>query len=272
MTDKKFTIALIGCGRLGTAMLNGWVRSACVNRALVVDHKTPAIPSGAADIRLLPGIAALTADISSVDMLIIAVKPHNIAEVLAELRPVAPATLPILSVAAGITLSALEHGLHPHHPLIRTMPNTPGAIGQGITAAVATHSVTPGHKSTADALLAALGDVVWLESESQMDAVTGVSGSGPAYVFAMIDALAAAGVKVGLDGSIAMRLARQTVIGAAALAASTPDKSAEDLRHVVTSPGGTTQAGLSALLDGRFQEIMNETVARAAERSRALSS
>lgn len=151
------------------------------------------------------------------------------------------------------------------------MPNTPAAIGQGMSALFATKNVTDAQRTMATDLLSALGKTIWLDDEEQMNAVTAVSGSGPAYVFLLIEAMANAGEKAGLSPEQAMLLARQTVIGSAALAADEQNISASTLRKNVTSPGGTTEAALNVLMDGKFQDIMDKAIEAATNRSKELS-
>ena len=182
-----------------------------------------------------------------------------------------PNRTPILSIAAGQSLANFAAYFEPERPVIRAMPNTPAAIGKGMSVAIPNNHATEAHRRIAQNLLSAAGEFLWLESESQMDAVTAVSGSGPAYVFYLMEALAKAATEAGLPEDQAMILARQTVIGSAALAerdASPPGL----LRRNVTSPGGTTEAALAVLMDGRFEEIMTKAVAAATARSKELSS
>jgi pyrroline-5-carboxylate reductase len=177
-----------------------------------------------------------------------------------------------LSVAAGVTIANYETILGAQTPIIRAMPNTPAAISQGITAIAGNALATPAQMDMAEALLSAVGDVVRLESEAQIDAVTGVSGSGPAYVFHLIECMAAAGQAQGLPADMAIKLAQATVAGAGALALQS-DESAEQLRRNVTSPNGTTQAGLEVLMDENtgLPGLVMATVAAAADRSRELA-
>jgi len=177
-----------------------------------------------------------------------------------------------LSIAAGITIASFEAILGPRAPIIRAMPNTPAAIGQGITALSGNRLIEERHLVLAEGLLGAIGQTLRLEHEAQMDAVTGVSGSGPAYVFYMIDCLAAAAHAQGLDEDVAMQLAKATVAGAGALAAISQEPP-EQLRINVTSPNGTTQAGLEVLMQakGGLDALIRETVAAAANRSRDLA-
>jgi pyrroline-5-carboxylate reductase len=184
-------------------------------------------------------------------------------------RWVDPATL-FLSIVAGKTLAGLARHLG-RAALVRTMPNLPAAIGRGFTVACANALVTPDQRQLCDALLAAVGESAWVDDEALLDAVTAVSGSGPAYVFLLIEAMARAGEREGLPADLALRLARSTVAGAGALA-QLSDESPAQLRESVTSPGGTTQAALDLLMaaDG-LEALMVRAVAAAAARSRVLA-
>lgn len=262
--NPKPVITLIGCGKMGGAMLRGWIKAEIAERIFVIE------PSG------LPGEfknssqVTLTAALPSCDAFVLAVKPQMMNDICAALHP-APGAL-ALSIAAGPKIANFEKHFGAQHPIIRAMPNTPAAIAMGITVAVANPHVAPEQKALADALLHSIGAVEWIEDESLMDAVTALSGSGPAYVFHLIEAMAEAGEAAGLPAGFAMTLARQTVIGSAALAASEPGTPAATLRQNVTSPGGTTAAALGVLMDGgAMTELFKKAIAKATARSRELS-
>jgi len=178
----------------------------------------------------------------------------------------------MVSVAAGTPISIFEETFGSDTPIVRAMPNTPAAVGRGITAIIGNAASTATHLDLAEALLQAVGQVVRLDNEGQMDAVTGVSGSGPAYVFHMIETMAAAGVAQGLPEDMAMQLAKATVAGAGALAEDA-DEDPGQLRVNVTSPNGTTQAALEVLMDPQngFPALLNRAVKAAADRSRELA-
>jgi pyrroline-5-carboxylate reductase len=199
---------------------------------------------------------------------LVAVKPQMMADALPTLAALGNGTTLFVSVAAGTTIAHYERVLGAQTPIIRAMPNTPAAVSRGITAICGNAVATPAHLDLAQALLQAVGQVVRLEGEHQIDAVTGLSGSGPAYVFHMIEAMAAAGVAVGLAPDLAMQLARATVCGAGELAHQSPD-TAEQLRVNVTSPNGTTAAGLSVLM-AILPDLMARTVQAATDRGREL--
>jgi pyrroline-5-carboxylate reductase len=261
----KPILTLIGCGKMGSAMLRGWRAVSIAEKIFVIE------PNGLPDeFHNLNDVIQSDASSAS-DIFILAVKPQIMNEVCASIHP-APDTL-ILSIAAGQKITGFEKHFGSAQPVIRAMPNTPAAIGQGITVATANQNVTPAQKDLARSLLSAIGLVEWLEDESLMDAVTALSGSGPAYVFHLIEVLAAAGAKQGLPPDLAMRLARQTVIGSAALAAAEPDINAEILRKNVTSPGGTTEAALNVLMkDKALEELFTRALNAATARSKELSS
>lgn len=248
------TVWLLGCGNMGGALLRRWV-AAGLTRVAVIDPAPRALPDG---------IAAFAEPPEGVpDVLVVAVKPQLLAEAAAPLIARLGAETLIVSIVAGVstaTLSALFEG----RDVVRTMPNTPASAGQGVTALFA-----PGKgREVAEALFLPAGTCVWLDDEAQFDAVTAVSGSGPAYIFAMIEALAAAGVEAGLPDALAAELALRTVAGAGHLAGLGAASPAE-LRAGVTSPNGTTAAGL-AVLQPALDTLMAATVAAAARRSREL--
>lgn len=255
-------LVLVGCGRMGGAMLKGWLA-----RGLEPGSVTVIDPKLAPDWQD-KGLRINTALPDNPVVLVLAVKPQMMAEALGEM-PTLTDTL-VISVAAGTTIATYEDAF-PGSPVIRVMPNTPAAIGQGISAMIGNASATPAQLDLAEALMRAVGRVVRLESEDQMDAVTGLSGSGPAYVFHLIEAMAAAGVSVGLPADLALELARVTVAGAGALAVDA-DEDPAVLRANVTSPGGTTAAGLKVLMDSDsgLPPLMARTVAAATERGREL--
>jgi pyrroline-5-carboxylate reductase len=265
-------ILLVGCGNMGGALLRGWLsRGTPPERILVVE---PGAPQGQAardlGVTLVDDAAAVPAGFVP-DVVLLAVKPQAMDAVLPAYDRYAGAAF-FLSIAAGKTVQGLRRHLGPSSAVVRTMPNTPAAVGRGITAAFASPAVLPAQRAAATALLEAVGEVVWVDSEDQLDPVTAVSGSGPAYVFLLIETLAAAGVQAGLPPALAQRLARATVTGAGELAHRASEDAAL-LRRNVTSPGGTTQAALDVLMapDG-LADLMTRAVAAATRRSRELAS
>ena len=260
------TIALAGAGKMGGAMLTGWLAQGLDAKRVVVIEPMPSLEIGALaakGVHLNPN-AATTAE-----TLIVAVKPQMFREAGATLkRWVGPSTL-VVSVMAGTTIAALQEVCG--SAVVRAMPNTPAAIGRGITVAVAANNVSTAQRATADALLRATGSVEWVDDEGLMDAVTAVSGSGPAYIFLLAEELARAGVAAGLPEALATRLARETVAGSGELLHRSELPSAT-LRQNVTSPGGTTAAALEVLMgkDG-MQQLMTRAIAAATARSKELA-
>jgi pyrroline-5-carboxylate reductase len=262
------TIALAGAGKMGGAMLTGWLaQGLSPERVVVIDpHLAPEISALAArGVRLNPSAK----EVGAVDTLVVAVKPQSFREAGAALKAlVGPSTL-VISIMAGTTIAALEQVCG--GKVVRAMPNTPAAIGRGITVAVPAPSVTAAQRTTTDALLQATGLVEWVDDESMMDAVTAVSGSGPAYVFLLAEELARAGVAAGLPERLATTLARATVAGSGELLHRS-DLPSATLRQNVTSPGGTTAAALEVLMAGEgLQPLMTRAIAAATRRSKELA-
>ncbi|MEM8731593.1 MAG: pyrroline-5-carboxylate reductase [Pseudomonadota bacterium] len=259
-------LVLLGCGKMGSAMLEGWLAGALPADSVWVREPAPSAWLAAQPIHL-------NTDLPEDPLLVlVAVKPQIMAAALPDLRALGDARTVFLSIAAGTPISYFEEVLGAATPVIRAMPNTPAAIRRGITAIVGNANVAPEELDLAEALLAAIGRTVRLDSEAQIDAVTGLSGSGPAYVFHMIEAMAAAGQAQGLPADLAMQLAISTVSGAGALADASPETPAQ-LRVNVTSPNGTTQAGLDVLMaDNGLRELIDKTIAAATARSRELAS
>ncbi len=259
-------LILLGCGKMGSAMLRGWLERGLSPAAVQVIEPNPS------DWLKSTGVAINPEKLPEAPAIVlIAVKPQMMGAALPVIAAMGNGETLFVSIAAGTPISALEAALGDRSPIIRAMPNTPAAVGRGITAIIGNAHATPQHLDMAETLLAAVGQVVRLDTEDQMDAVTGLSGSGPAYVFYLIECLAEAGAAEGLSPDLAMRLARATVAGAGALAEAAQESPAE-LRANVTSPGGTTQAGLAVLMDPEtgLAPLIRKTVAAAARRSREL--
>ena len=259
-------LVLLGCGKMGSAMLEGWLAGGLPTSSVWVQDPYPSDWVKASGVHVnetLPETPAIV---------LVAVKPQVMAEALPVLKPMGNGETLFISVAAGIGCATYETMLGARTPIIRAMPNTPAAVGRGITAIIGNAMASGDMLDLAESLLEAVGQVVRLENESQMDAVTGVSGSGPAYVFHMIETMAAAGEAQGLAPELAMALAKATVAGAGALAEAA-DETPAQLRVNVTSPNGTTQAGLEVLMDEEtgLPPLMRKTVAAAADRSRELA-
>jgi pyrroline-5-carboxylate reductase len=266
------TLLLAGAGNMGAAMLAGWLERGLDPARIVVQD--PAPPPRAKELLDSHGIAAQAAvgPLSAPPaVIVVAVKPQVMDEVFPPLGRLAGKATVVLSIAAGRTIAGFERHLAPGVAVIRSMPNTPAAIGRGITVAVGNAHVTQAQRAACDALLRAVGEVAWVEDEGLIDAVTAVSGSGPAYVFYLAECLAEAGVKAGLAPELAQKLARWTVAGAGELLHRS-DLGADVLRQNVTSPGGTTFAALQVLMaEGGLPKLMREAVAAATRRSRELA-
>ena len=259
-------LILLGCGKMGSAMLAGWLKNGLDPQTVHVIDPAPS------DWLTLTKVHINQPLPTSPAIVLIAVKPQMMGAALPTLQKMGNGDTLFLSVAAGISIATYADILGHQTPIIRAMPNTPAAIGRGITALIGNARATPAHMDMAESLLKAVGQTLRLTDESQMDAVTAVSGSGPAYVFHLIEALAAAGAAQGLPPDMAMRLAKATVGGAGQLAEDAPETPAQ-LRINVTSPNGTTQAALAVLMDAEtgFPALLAKAVKAAADRSRELA-
>jgi pyrroline-5-carboxylate reductase len=268
LKDIKGSIVLAGAGKMGGAMLTGWLARGLDARGLSVIEPHPAGEISALvkkGVRLNPA----PQDIGAVATLVVALKPQTFREAGAILKSFAgPSTL-VVSIMAGTTIASISGVCG--GSVVRAMPNTPAAIGRGITVAVAAKNVSTAQRTVADALLRATGSVEWIDDENLMDAVTAVSGSGPAYIFLLAEELARAGVEAGLPPDLATKLARETVAGSGELLHRS-DLASATLRQNVTSPGGTTAAALEVLMgpDG-MQSLLTRAVAAATRRSRELA-
>lgn len=264
------TLLLIGCGKMGSALLKGWLERGAARHVVVVEPG-PSADAFAGE-RLVerhkrPEEIPLE---FTPDVVVFAVKPQGMDGAVSPYKRFVRRSL-FLSIAAGKTLRYFARLLDDDAAVVRAMPNTPAAVGRGITVATANPRVTPTQRRLADMLLSAVGEVGWVDDEALIDAVTAVSGSGPAYVFLLIECLAKAGVAAGLPPELATRLARATVAGSGELARLSHEP-ASKLREAVTSPGGTTRAALDVLMatDG-LEPLMIKAVAAAARRSRELA-
>ncbi len=263
-------LALVGAGKMGGALLKGWLDGGLDKRAvLVVD---PAPPPDSVAFLAGCGVAAQSAPPSGITakVIVVAVKPQIIKDVLPTLRPLIGRDTVALSIAAGTTLKQLRAGLG-DIAIVRSIPNTPAQVGRGVTVAIANERVDKAGRALVTTLLEAVGSVIWVDKEGMIDSATAVSGSGPAYVFHMVEALAAAAVSVGFSKTDAEKLARATVQGAGELLHQSP-LPASTLRENVTSPKGTTAAALKVLM-GRpgLTALMKKAVAAARKRSRELA-
>lgn len=268
--NRPLRIVLVGCGKMGSSMMQGWLKNNLIESAYILDPHGISEELKGND-KLTHAQSTADIDMSVIDLIVLAVKPQIMETVCQDLAPHVPETTPILSIAAGQSIASITQYFKENQPVIRSMPNTPASIGKGITAAITSHAVSHETKLATTALLTSSGELVWLKDESQMDAVTALSGSGPAYIFHLIEVMTQSGIKLGLSEDQAIQLARQTVIGAAHLAEAQSDTPAAILRENVTSPGGTTAAALEKLMDGRLQDIYDDALNAAKERSIELS-
>jgi pyrroline-5-carboxylate reductase len=262
-------VVLIGAGKMGGALLQGWIGLGVDPACIVAIEPEPATSIAAltaCGVRINPDPASICAD-----AIVIAVKPQIAAEIMPNVASLVSASAVVISIMAGRTIGFLAGALPHNAAVVRAMPNTPAAIGRGITVAIANPFVSSAQRQLADALLRATGAVEWIGDEAMMDAVTAVSGSGPAYVFLLTESLARAGEKAGLPAELAVRLARATVAGSGELLHRSSIDAAV-LRQNVTSPGGTTAAALDVLMapDG-LDLLMERAIAAATRRSRELA-
>jgi pyrroline-5-carboxylate reductase len=268
LASIRGTLVLVGAGKMGSAMLEGWLARKLSPKKVVVLEPQPskAIKALARrGVRINP-----KGPIGKAAALVIAVKPQTAPEALPPLAPLINSKTVVVSIMAGRPLRFLESNL-PGAAIVRAMPNTPAAIGRGITVAVGNARVTPSAKKLAHALLAATGSVEWIGHEALMDAVTAVSGSGPAYVFLLAEAMAQAGIAAGLPAALAEKLARETVAGSGELLHRST-LAAATLRQNVTSPGGTTAAALEVLMaDDGLDPLLIKAIAAATKRGKDLA-
>jgi pyrroline-5-carboxylate reductase len=273
-------LVLVGAGKMGGALLAGWLGTEADPGAGLAPEqiflRDPNPPEEMAQLIAERG-CALNHPIEDIEaarprIVVLAVKPQIMDAVLPDLRPlVKPGTL-FLSIAAGVSLEKLSEMLGGGAAIVRAMPNTPASIGMGVTAVIGNSLVTEEDRKVCDTLLSAVGAVVWLSEETQMDAVTALSGSGPAYIFALAECMAAAGEALGLEADLATQLARATVAGSGAMLAQSEEEAAT-LRQNVTSPGGTTAAALDVLMGAEgLSALMRKAMTAARDRSRELAS
>lgn len=263
-------LLLVGCGKMGGAMLEGWLERGLKPADLAVIEPVEAIQPKIAGAAIVGSIDALPAAFAP-DLVVLAVKPQTMDVALPGLRRFAEAGATFLSIAAGKTLTYFRQHLGERTKLVRAMPNTPAAVRRGVTVCVAGAGVGQAERARCQELLSAVGTVDWVDDEGLMDAVTAVSGSGPAYVFLLAEAMAEAGIKAGLPAELATKLARGTVSGSGELLARSADSAAQ-LRINVTSPGGTTAEALKVLMAGdAIQPLFDRAIDAATRRSRELA-
>jgi len=266
MTHWPARLVLVGAGKMGGAMAKGWLEAGFAPSSLTIlePEPSPEIASLAAG----QGLALNPRTVPPADVLVLAIKPQSLDKAAPQIATLAAGRTLILSILAGKTIANITARLPEARAVVRAMPNLPAAIGRGVTAAFANANVTGEQRGWCERLLGAVGAFHWLEDESRIDAVTAISGSGPAYVFALTEALAAAAERLGLEPELSMRLARGTVEGAAELMRRDGATSPATLRRNVTSPGGTTAAALAVLQGpGGLEDLMIR--ATAAARARA---
>jgi pyrroline-5-carboxylate reductase len=271
MSDMPQSLILMGAGKMGGALLEGWLATGMRPQGITI--LDPHISSGAlttaraSGIQINPPLAHVPASVA----IVLAIKPQMLDVATPVLRAVVKPGALLLSILAGKTMADISTRLGGNHHIVRAMPNLPSSVRRGVTAAIADSTVTDGQKKMADALLKGVGKVEWLTDEALIDAVTAVSGSGPAYVFHMVEALAAAGMAAGLPAELAQRLARATIEGAGEMLYKS-DLPPAILRQNVTSPGGTTAAALEVLMaENGLVPLMRRTVAAAKRRAEELA-
>ncbi|GLI93399.1 pyrroline-5-carboxylate reductase [Methylocystis echinoides] len=271
-TLEGASVALIGAGNMGLAMLEGWANEGLAGDAVLIVDPNPS--QRLEDLCAAKGFTLTAQPIAGAarHAVVLAVKPQLLDAGVASAAPYVGPDSVLVSILAGKRIADISARLPAAKAIVRAMPNTPAAIGRGMTGAFANADTTQAQRALADALLKAAGQVEWVESEALIDAVTAVSGSGPAYVFHLVEALAAAGVEAGLPAALAERLARATVEGAGELLHRQPETSAATLRERVTSPGGTTAAALAVLMgEEGLGPLMARAVAAAKKRAGELS-
>jgi pyrroline-5-carboxylate reductase len=271
MTDSSLNIAMIGCGKMGSALLELWQKEKVCDHIYIYDPYIEA-DSNTKNIFYYNDKAVFSKSLNKANLVLFAVKPQILKEACLDFKPHITPNTPIISIAAGQTINSIQTYLHDEQPIIRVMPNTPASIGKGVSVAYANQNAPNQAKSNTDKLFSATGFITWIEDESLMDAVTAVSGSGPAYVFHFIEALTEAAEKAGLDKKTATLLAKETLIGSAYLVEHNSTQDIKTLRENVTSPGGTTEAALNILMgDKGLSELLIKAVQSAKERGAALS-
>jgi len=261
-------LLLVGCGKMGGAMLEGWMARGLKAADVVIAEPIDALRPRTQGLRAV----ASTSDVARTpEIVVLAVKPQSMDGVLPDLKRFADEGSVFLSIAAGKTLKYFASHLGSTAKVVRSMPNTPAAVRQGITVATASTGVSDAEQKRCHQLLEAVGQVLWVDDEALMDPVTALSGSGPAYVFLLVEAMAAAGARLGLSPDMAMQLARATVVGSGELLKQSSEPAAQ-LRVNVTSPGGTTAEALKVLMatDG-IQPVFDKALAAASRRSKELA-
>ena len=273
MTEIAGPLLLVGCGKMGTALLRGWLENGLDRRDVIVVEPAAALRASLEDdfgIEAVPDVYGIPREFRCL-ALIFAVKPQMMSDVLPLYAERRARETVVLSIAAGTAVERFEQVFGSDAAVIRAMPNTPAAIGQGVTALFANPHVDETQRGLAEALMRAVGAVHWIDDEALMHPITAMSGGGPAYVFLLIETLAQAGIANGLPEELAWPMARATVIGSGGLAGAS-DEDAATLRRNVTSPRGTTEAALGVLMaEGGIQPLFDRAIAAATQRSKDLA-
>ena len=269
LRDQQFL--LVGCGKMGGALLSGWLAAGLTAQQFAVQEPAPAPDLQKTGVRISPDIADISPNISP-NIVVLAIKPQLAELVLPPLAKMLRRDTLIISLLAGLPLAKIAQLLATDAPIIRIMPNIPVSVGAGITALYANKMAQKNHRAQAETLLQAVGKILWLACESDMDEVTAISGSGPAYLFYLAESLISSGVALGLSQTIARQLAVQSIIGSAQMLAA-GDAAPDELRRAVTSPHGTTQAALDILAapQGGLRDLMHRATQAAAQRGKDLS-
>ncbi len=271
MSTSNINISFIGGGNMARSLIGGLIQTGLPANKIKVSEPVTVLAEGLAKDFSVATFADNSEAVAGSTIWVFAVKPQVMKSVCEQLSPMAQASKPlIVSIAAGITSKQLNAWLGGHLPVVRIMPNTPALLGAGASGLFANDSVSDLQKQQAQDLMQATGITVWIENENLMDAVTAVSGSGPAYVFLLAEAMQAAGIAQGLTGDAARALTNQTLLGAARMLSETSEP-ADVLRQRVTSPGGTTQAAIESFEAQNFRGIVNNAIDAATQRGRALS-
>lgn len=270
MTESLPPLLLLGCGKMGGAMLAGWLERGLPAESVVVEPNAAATVAFAGRVRVVAEAGAIPAGFAP-GAVILAIKPQEAPAALPALRAFARPDTVFLSIMAGRSIAGLRGLLGEGAAVVRAMPNTPAAVRQGFTVACAGPGVAEGQRSLCDALLSAIGEAAWVEEEGVLDAVTAVSGGGPAYVFLLAEVMEEAALAEGVPADLARRMARATVAGSGALLAASAEDAAA-LRRAVTSPKGTTERALAVLMrEEAWPALMREAIAAATARSRELA-
>jgi len=267
---RPISITLLGCGKMGSAMLRLWLEQNLVSHAHIF-KPSPLSESFASAPNISYSSAHDGETLIDSDVFMIAVKPQMIDEIVSAIALHISKNCCVLSVAAGKEIKTLSNFFDNEQPIVRSIPNTPSAVGKGVSAAIANKHVSEEQLEKIDRLLGALGDLHWIKDEPLMNAIAALSGSGPAYIFYVIEVLSKAGCSIGIPKELSSALARQTVIGSAALAERDRNIPASVLRENVTSPGGSTLEALKILMDGRLEEIYKDALEAAKRRGKELN-